>query len=160
MSAIASFIKLPKTALEGLRAVAIPKKRFFGAPRDAYPDYLRQHGQQVADYQRSGFVLATLLPYLEEQHQIALMDSEYDELGKFLTDSRKATHFVFTDAHKRAFLAKLEGQFSEQALRDYFREFNETDEPEAGKWMLEGIRAFRQSLSTLDEGSVVVFSIT
>lgn len=159
MSAIASFFKLPKTALDGLREVAVPKKRFFGAPRDNYPDYMQQHGQEVADYQWSGFVLATLLPYLEEQHQITLMDSEHDELAKFLTESRRATHFIFTDGHKRAFLAKLDGQFSEQAMRDYFREFNETEEPDAGKWMLDGIRAFRQSLSTLDESSVIVFCI-
>lgn len=160
MSAIASFVKLPKTALEGLRQAAVPKKRLFGTPRDHYLDYLQQYGQQVAAYQWSGFVLATLLPYLEEQHQITLMDSEYDELGNFLTDSRKATHFIFTDAHKRVFLTKLDGQFSEQAMRDYFRRFNETDEPDAGKWMLDGIRAFRQSLITLDESSVIVFGIT
>ncbi|MCS6263119.1 MAG: hypothetical protein H8K11_05120 [Nitrospira sp.] len=159
MSAIASFIKLPKTAIEGLRQVALPRKRLFGTPRDSYLDYLQQHGQEVADYQWSGFVLGTLLPYLDEQHQITLMDSEYDELGKFLTDSRKATHFIFTDAHKRAFLSKLDGQFSEQAMRDYFCGFNETDEPDAGKWMFDGIQAFRQSLSTLDESSVIIFSI-
>ena len=159
MSAIASFIKLPKTALDGLREAAIPKKRLFGAARDTYPDYLRQRGQSVADYKWSGYVLATLLPCLEEQHQITLMDSDYDELGKLLTESRGATHFIFTDAHKQAFLAKLSGQFSEQALRDYYNEFNETQEAEAGKPMLDGIQALRQSLSTLDEDSVVVFSI-
>ena len=69
------------------------------------------------------------------------------------------THFIFTDAHKRAFLSKLDGQFSEQAMRDYFCGFNETDEPDAGKWMFDGIQAFRQSLSTLDESSVIIFSI-
>ena len=81
MSAIASFIKLPKTAIEGLRQVALPRKRLFGKPRDSYLDYLYRHGQDVADYQWSGFILATLLPYLEEQHQITLMKSEYDELS-------------------------------------------------------------------------------
>ena len=75
MSAIASFIKLPKTAIEGLRQVALPRKRLFGTPRDSYLDYLQQHGQEVADYQWSGFVLGTLLPYLEEQHQITLMQA-------------------------------------------------------------------------------------
>lgn len=159
MSAIASFIKLPKTALDGLRQVAVPKKRLFGKPRDGYLNYLQRHGQRVADYQWSGYVLGTLLPYLGEQHHITLMDSEYGELGQFLTDSRNATHFIFTDAHKRAFLTKLEGQFSEQAMGEYFREFNETDDPDAGKWMLDGIRAFRQSLSALDEDSVIVFGI-
>ena len=66
MSAIASFIKLPRAALDGLREAAIPKKGLFGPPRDTYIDYLRQHGQEVADYRWSGYVLATLLPYLAE----------------------------------------------------------------------------------------------
>ena len=159
MSAIASFIKLPKTALNGLREAAVPKKRFFGAPRDTYHDYLRQHGQEIADYKWSGYVLATLLPYLEEQHQIALMNSEHDELGTFLCKARRASCFIFTAAHKQAFLTKLEGQFSEQALCDYYNKFNETHETEAGKPMLDGVHAFRQSLSALDENSVIVFSI-
>lgn len=159
MSAIASFIKLPKAALDGLREVAVPKKGLFGAARDAYADYLREHGQPVADYKWSGYMFVTLLPCLEEQHQITLMDSEYDELGKQLSESRAAAHFIFTDAHKQAFLARLAGQFSEHALRDYYNAFNETEVAEAGKPMLDGVQALRQSLSTLDEASVIVFSI-
>ena len=88
MSAIAQFIKLLKTALEGLNRVAIPKKPLFGPPRDTYHDYLGQHGEEVADYQWSGYVLATLLPYLEEQHQIDLMKSEYEPLAETLTAAR------------------------------------------------------------------------
>jgi hypothetical protein len=159
MSAIASFIKLPKTSLDGLREAAVPKKRLFGGQRDTYPDYLRQHGQQVADYKWSGYVLATLLVFLQKRHQIDLMKSEFDELSTFLSKSRGATCLIFTDAHKRACLPKLGGEFSEQALRDYYNDFNGSAEPDAGKPMLDGVRAFRQSVSTLDEGSVVVFTI-
>ena len=159
MSAIASFIKLPISALDGLREAAVPKKRLFGAPRDTYNDYLRRHGQIVADYKWSGFVLATLLPCLEEQHQIDLMDSEYRDLEKFLTDSRSATHFILTPAHKIRYLSKIEGQFSEQTLRDYYNEFNETQDAEAGKPMIDGVQALRQSLRALDEDSVILFSI-
>lgn len=159
MSAIASFIKLPKTALDGLREAAIPKKRFFGSPRDTYPDYLQRHGQQAADYKWSGYILATLIVCLQKQHQIDLMKSEFDDLSTFLSTSRGATCFIFTDAHKRAFLSKLDGQFSEQALCDYYNQFNGAAETDAGKPMLDGVHAFRRSLSTLDEGSVVVFSI-
>jgi hypothetical protein len=159
MSAIASFIKLPKTALDGLREAAVPKKRLFGAPRDTYPDYLRQHGQEIADYKWSGYVLATLLVCLQKQHQIDLMKSEFDELSTFLSKSRGATCFIFTDAHKQAFIPKLTGQFSEQALCDYYNEFNGAAEADAGKPMLDGVSAFRQSVSALDEASVVVFSI-
>ena len=87
------------------------------------------------------------------------MDSDDNELGTFLTKSRGATHFNFTHAHKQAFLAKLNGEFSEQALRDYYNEFNGTKEAEAGKPMLDGIQALRQSLGALDDNSVIVFSI-
>jgi len=159
MSAIASFIKLPKSTLHGLREVAIPKKWLFGAPRDIYHDYLEENGQAVADYKWSGFVLATLLPYLKVQHEISLMDSDYNELGTFLTKSRGVTHFIFINEHKHAFLAKLNGEFSELALREYYNKFNETKEAEVGKPMLDGIQALRQSLSALDENSVIVFSI-
>jgi len=158
MSAIASFIKLPKTSIDGLRAAAVPTKRFFGSPRDTYHDYLRQHGQEVAKYKWSGYVLATLLPYLNEQ-QITLMRSDYDELGTFLSKTRSATHFVFTNGHKDAFLTRLGGEFSEEALCAYYNEFNGTHETEAGKPMLDGIQAMRQSLSALDENSVIIFSI-
>jgi hypothetical protein len=60
MSVIASFIKIPKSALVGLRSAAVPKKRLFGAARDTYYDFLREHGREVADYHWSDFVLATV----------------------------------------------------------------------------------------------------
>ena len=93
MSAIASFTKLPKSALDRVREAAVPKKRFFGAPRDMYEEYLRRHGREVAEYRWSGFVFATLLPYLQEKHQIDLMKSDYNELGTFLTKARGATSY-------------------------------------------------------------------
>src|SRR5205085_11640841 len=100
-----------------------PKKRLFGTAKDSYYNYLRQYGQPVADYKWSGYVLATLLPYLEEQHQITLMNSPYEEREPFLTDSRNGTHCLFTNAHKKDFLAKLDAEFSEIALREYYNEF-------------------------------------
>lgn len=159
MSAIASFIKIPKTAIDGLRIATVPKKRLFGAPRDVYHDYLRQHGQKAADYNWSGFLLATLLVYLQKQRQIDLMKSEFDELSTFLTKARGATHFIFTDAHKRSYLAKLDGDFSERALCDFYNQFNGSAETEVGKPMLDGVRAFRDSLTQLDDSSVIVFGI-
>jgi hypothetical protein len=150
MSAIASFTKLPKTSLDGLRQATA---------QGSFGRYLQQHGQPVADYEWSGFILATLLPYLDEQ-QIQLMKSEHDELATFLSQTLQATCFVFTDAHRQAYVSKLAPEtFSAQKLGDYYNEFNATDEPDAGQPMLDGIRAFRQSLSALDGDSVIVFCI-
>ena len=161
MSAIARFIKLPKTALYGLDSVAAPRKRLFGSPRDTYHDYLGQHGEEVADYKWSGYVLATLLPYLEERHQIDLMKSEYDPLASSLTEARGAAHFILTNALKSKYLDKLVSlSVSEEEVRDYYNEFNETRESESGKPMLDGLQAFRQALARVDDSSVIVFVIS
>jgi hypothetical protein len=159
MSAVASFIKIPKTALAGLREATIPKKRMFGAPRDIYHDYLREHGKSVANFNWSGYLLATLLVCLQKQYQIDLMKSEFDELSTFLTKSRGATHFVLSNAHKQNYLTKLSEDFSEQALCDFYNKFNGSAETEVGKPMLDGVRAFRDGLSQLDDSSVIIFSI-
>jgi hypothetical protein len=161
MSAIAPFVKLSKTDLDGLRDAATPKKPLFGRPRDLYHDYLRLHGKEVADYRWSGYVLATLLPYLEERHQIRLMTSEYEALADSLTKTRGAAHFIFTNELKTKNLDLLDSlSVSEEQLRDYYNEFNETNEPQIGKPMLDGVKVFRQALSQVDESSVVVFAIS
>ncbi len=159
MSAIASFVKMPKSALEGLRVVAVPQKGFLGlSKKDIYGDYLKKHGEDVVTYQWSGFVLAVLLPYLADKN-IDLMQSEYDDLSSFLTETRSATHFIFTHTHKQSYLSKLAENYSEDDLRDYFNEFNGTQETEIGKPMKDGISALYESLKALDESSVIVFSI-
>jgi len=150
MSAIASFIQPPKSLLDELR---------LAATQPTYHEFLTQHGKEVADYPWSGYVLATLLICLKEQHRIDLMNSEFNELSTFLAKSRRTTHFIFTHAHKQEFLAKLDGEFSEQSLCDYYNQFNGSAEKEAGKPMLDGVPAFRESLSALDKDSVVVFRI-
>ena len=159
MSAFASFIKLPTSALDGLREAAVPKKRFFGTPRDTFRDYLSGQGTEVAEYPWSGYVFATLLPYLQELNQIDLMRSEHDALSKYLSETRGTTVFIFTHAHRAAYADKLGMEFSELSLRDYYNKFNATSEPDAGKPMLDGIRAIRQSLSAVDESSVIIFVI-
>lgn len=159
MSAIAEFIRLPKTALEGLRSSATTKRKLFGGTSNNFPEYLRKHGKEEAEYRWSGWVFSTLLAYLDEQHQIDLTHSELDDLAGFLNDSVGPSNFFLTYSHRQAYLSKLEGEFSEDALRDYFNEFNEANESEIGEPMLDGIRAVRECLSKLDDQSVVLFHI-
>lgn len=49
--------------------------------------------------------------------------------------------------------------FSEEALRDSYNEFNEVDEPDSDRPMLDGIRSFARCLDAVEDGSVVVFGI-
>jgi hypothetical protein len=158
MSAIASFTQLPANALDGLRTAAVSKKTFFGSTKDNYDGFLQQNGRSVAEYPWSGYVLATLLVYLEKRG-IDLMHSEYDELSTFLTNTRRATHFVFTDSHRSAYLDQLNKPFSGEELRDYYNEFNGVAEPDAGKPTLDGIASFRDCLAAVDKNSVILFAI-
>jgi len=145
MSALASFIKLPATAAEDLRV--------------DYDQCIEGQGQEVADYGLSGYVFATLLPYLQE-HDIDLTHSSYDALAAYLGKSREATVFIFTPAHKDAFLTKLcPAQFSEEELRDYFNEFNACCEQEIGRAMLDGVASLQDSLASLDADPIILFTI-
>ena len=159
MSAIASFIILPKSALPELREAAVPKKGFFGGAKDRFHDFLRTRGREATSYEWSGYVLATVLPFLEER-KIDLMRSEHDDLSSHLSRERKSTCFIFTSGHKSAYLAQLSPEsYSEAELRDYCNEFNGSSDDDAGKPMIDGIRAIHESLRQLDDGSVVLLHI-
>jgi hypothetical protein len=150
---------MPVAALPGLAEAAVPKKSLLGKPKDLFPAYLAEHGREVAEYPWSGYVLGTVLVYLEE-HGVNLMVGEYDELATRLCEARGATCFIFTPAHRQAFLAQLDPDgFSEDVLRDYYNEFNAVDEPGSGRPMLDGIRSFAQCLGAIEAGSVVVFGV-
>ena len=158
MSSIATFTRLPKTSLTGLRNAATPKKGFFGGSKDVFHAYLEKHGKEVAQYDWSGYILATLLPFLDE-HDIQLMNSEEDELSTFLCQARQASCFILTRSHKRYLDRLTPDTFSEEVLRKYYNEFNETSEDEIGKAMLDGVASFRQSLESIDDDSVVLFMV-
>jgi hypothetical protein len=161
VSATANFIKLPKSAIEGLKAIATAKISGTSGNADGYYRYLRQHGREVSDYRWSGLVLATLLGYLQQKKGIDLMKSEYDQIATDLTKARDATHFIFTESHKLRFLNEVNPQlFSEVEMHDFFNEFNETSDQQIGIAMLDGVIALQVALGALDDESVMVFSIT
>ena len=113
----------------------------------------------MASYDWSGYVLATLLPYLDEQG-IDLIKSEYDDLSRFLSEKRESTCFILTNAQKEKYVGQLESaSFGEDALRDYYNEFNATEESEIGKAMLDGITSIRESLESIDDSSIVLLNI-
>ena len=147
MSAIAEFIQLPLSAL--------------GKLREDYHNTVNDCGESVVDYDWSGYVIATLLPYLEEKKGIDLTTSTHDDLVSDLCKSWGISAEIFTLAHKDAFLAQLSPvAFSKEELRNYYNEFHGTDEPdEVGQAMLDGIAAIQQSLAALDADSVILLSI-
>ncbi len=45
-------------------------------------------------------------------------------------------------------------------MRQYFNEFNATNEQEIGRAMLDGVSALRENLGQIEDSSVVVFGIS
>lgn len=160
MSAIASFIKIPASALENLRRVAVPEKRFFRAPKNEFNEYVRAHGREVVQYGWSGYVLFTLLVYLRETHDLDLEKSEHSQLAEFLSQARGSTHIILTPAQKDLLVERLDPQFfAEEELRHYFNEFNAAVEDYTGRAMLDGIIAIRESLRQSDDNSVILLIV-
>lgn len=145
MSALATFTLLPFTSV--------------GELPDDYEGVLERDGREAVECYLSGYLFATLLPYLSEQG-IELTRSPFGRTLQPLCQARDEGIFILTPSHKYAYLDRLDpALFSADDLRDYYNEFNAAFEPEVGEAMLEGVAVIQQSLKALDDDSVIVFSI-
>ena len=145
MSAVAEFVRLPACKV--------------GQLRSAY-DATMALGESVAEYNYSGYVITTLLPYLDERG-IQLGHSSYDVLVPELYREHGSSLLFLTPAHRDAYLPRLSSEeFSEAELQAFYNDFNACAEgPEVGEAMLAGVAALRQSLASLDADSVIVCTI-
>ena len=159
MSAIASFRLLPKSSLSGLRKAAVPTW-FGGKAQDNFWPYLSAHGRELMQYKWSGYILGTLLPYLEQTWAINFGNPDFEGLGTFLSNVRESPAYILTDAHRRAYAEDLDpSSYSEDELRAYFEAFNETTNAESGRAMLDGIVVLQANLSQVNQDSVILLTI-
>ena len=164
MSAIALFIQIPVSAIEGLRKAAVPTRTWYGKPQDHYWEYLRQHGRETVEFHWSGYVFNSLLVYLEEKHGILLESekgSEYHELAEFLWKARGSSFAVLTPAQRDAYAERLDpALFPDEELIAFDNEFNGRDDgAEALEAMKAGIDALRKALNQLEDGYITLFII-
>jgi hypothetical protein len=162
VSAIATFTKLPIALLDGLLEATATMRPLADYPEHlvtGYCDYLEGYGREVVDFQWSGYIIVTLLQYLDDRHGISFRAPEHEAFVRKLADLHDGRRpWVLTLADRTAHLATLDGPFSMVELRDYWREFNASDE-DLGQAMLDGIRAIRDALVSLDERSVVLLDV-
>lgn len=108
-----------------------------------------------SEYAWSGSVLATLLPYLEEQG-IDIVGEATATVSQ--TDDRWV--FVLTPDHRERYLARLDpSAFDSGLMRRYYEELNETAAKGVEYAMLDGIAFLRDTLAPLDTGIVAVLTI-
>ena len=126
---------------------------------DEFWDVLGRETITRIEYAWSGDVLATLLPYLDEQG-IDLMHSDHDEVASTLSQTREGSVFVLTSDHRERYLARLDpSAFDGAVLRRYYEELNETAAEGVEYAMLDGIAFFRDTLAPLDSAIVAVLVI-
>jgi len=160
MSAIATTTVIPIAALEVVKAAAPPRKSFLGGKKDGFPTALAQHGRALEVFEGSGYLLATVLVYLDEKHGIDLMHSRHDEVASAITKARGSTFFILGEEHL-SHAGKLTGiGTSVDELAGYFNAFNEAQEgPEIGEAMRDGIRFLARALEAVTPGNVVLLAI-
>ena len=158
-SAIGQSFVISESALPIVQAAASPRKRILRGTSDEFWDVLGRETITRIEYSWSGYVLATLLPYLDEQG-IDLMHSDHDEVASTLSQTREGSVFVLTSDHRERHLARLDpSEFDGAVLRRYYEEFNETAAEGVDYAMLDGIAFFRDTLAPLESAIVAVFII-
>ena len=159
MSTIATATVLSLGSLEALRDAAKPTKGLFGGSRDRFHDYLKRHGVELPAFEGQGYVLVTLLCFLEERG-IDLMNSEHADLAKALASTRGTTFFILSDTIKTSHLKSLDASsFTPNELRSYYEAFNETEASGVESVMLEGIRFLIKALGSAAADKVVILEI-
>ncbi|MGC3998602.1 MAG: hypothetical protein QM767_14525 [Anaeromyxobacter sp.] len=151
MPATATVTLFPVAALPALREAA--EQRQPGAAQGTLRRTVAQHGRPVAAYGWAGYVLATLLACLEELRAITL-DSDLDDLALGLAEKQNASFIFLTPEHRR-WLPELEpARFTEQELCAYFNDFNECEEPDSGRPMLEGVGFLQRAIAAVEPDTV------
>ncbi len=163
MSAIASFYMLDTSQLDSLilNAEIIVKKGFFRKKvTDNYWAYLATNATALKSLDGSGYIYGNLLVYLQEEKNIDLLTSQYDNIVKELTDTRDASHFIFTHHHKLSYLAQLDpALFSLTAIQKFNQEFSEEGDEETAKLTIEAIKILHDNLSKIQHDSQVLLLI-
>jgi gluconate kinase len=155
-SAIGQSFVISESALPIVQAAASPRKR---GTSDEFWDVLGRETITRIEYIWSGDVLASLLPYLDEQG-IDLLHSDHDEVASTISQTREGSVFFLTSDHRERYLARLDpSAFDGAVLRRYYEEFNETAAEGVDYAMLDGIAFFRDTLAPLESAIVAMFII-
>jgi hypothetical protein len=158
-SAVGQSFVIAESALPRVQDAANPRKRILRGASDQFWDVLGRETITRIEYSWSGDVLATLLPYLDEQG-IDLTHSDRDEGASTLSQTRAGSFFVLTSDHRDRYLARLDPiEFDGAALRRYHEEFNETAAEGVEYAMLDGIAFLRDTLAPLEPAIVAVLLI-
>jgi hypothetical protein len=144
-----------------LRSAAFPSKGgFLRRPKDTFHEFLASMGAPCADLDLNGFYCVMALTWLQEIAEVDLMKSSHDDLATFLSDARQASCFILTQEHSDGLADSIEPEsYSAGELTEYFKEFNELDDPESGKGMIDSMAWLKTCLRQVNAGHVGILMI-
>jgi hypothetical protein len=159
-SAIGQSFVISESALQIVQAAARPPKRSERGA-DEFWDVVGRETITRIEYSWSGYALAALLRYLDEQG-IDLMhsDSDHDQVASTISQTREGPVFVLTSDHRERYLARLDpSAFDGAVLRSYYEAFNEIEAEGVDYALLDGIAFLRDTLAPLQSTIVAVLII-
>jgi hypothetical protein len=166
MSQTASFYLIEANKLEKLKEVAevrFEKKWFRKVRVDNFYKYLYANSQELRLYDWSGYIMFSLLVYLEDGEpakSINFRNSPYAAIAKYLTNIRDTTFVILTEDHKKKYLQALHpANFKQDELAEYFTDLGQEDFMKAGKAMMEALEVLRQNLTKAEKDKVVLLII-
>ncbi|MBT1712009.1 hypothetical protein KK062_27450 [Fulvivirgaceae bacterium PWU5] len=164
MSSIATFRLLETAKLPALQAnaeIKVQKTWLSKKTIDTYHNWLQANSREVVDFHYSGHAFATLLPFLEEQKEINLWESERHDIADDVSQKRGDTTLILTYQHRQQYLDKLAPELVTQGeLLAFNKEFAEEGDPALVEAEIAGIKALRDSLALLqDDTHVILLSI-
>jgi hypothetical protein len=157
-SAVGQSFVISESALQIVQAAAGPAQRI-DQGADEFWAVLSREAITRIEYSWSGYAVATLLRYLEEQG-IHLMHSDHDQIASTISQTRPSSVFVFTSDQRERYLARLDpSTFDGAALRSFYEESNELAADGVDYAMLDGIAFLRDTLEPLRPTIAALFII-
>ena len=150
MSQIATFLAMDRDRLPELVEAARARRDF--------EDVFARTTREIDTFDGPGYGVAMALVYLHD-NDIPMLESGVEEADALLSDAGGVSTFLFTPEHKQ-YLPYLDPAAHDEAkLRRYFEEFNEEEDEQAGRAMLEGLAALRRHVEALDDGTVLLLRV-
>ena len=146
-----------ETGLRRVQQAAAPQRRRFRSPPHDFWDVVGGETVQRLSYPWPGYILATLLSYLDDERGIGLLHSEHHEIGSRISKARNGSIFVLAPTQRELYLQRLNPQeFDPAELRRYYEEFNETEAEGVEEPMVAGVSFLRDTLAALGSGTVAL----
>ncbi|KFN41522.1 hypothetical protein N789_14805 [Arenimonas oryziterrae DSM 21050 = YC6267] len=146
--------------IPALVASARPVKRFFLAPKDGFVELLSANALAIPFDAGSGYIFATLLPFLQTQG-VDLLGGAWRSIAENIQSERRGLlYFFLTPEHHSALTSSsLIREASADSMAAFYFDFNESDDANAGQEMALALEFLISAASRVTSGKLGLVAI-